>query len=287
MSERLSDPIETPADTGQTKPKPRENGPTTEDNEVKNSSLAKIFDYINVKKIGENIKARPDRIKVKGRPNRDNFEVSQISEAENLEDEETFYAGSKKQNAEGGGDSDGGSGGGGGGDSDDGEGTVDWDEEVGDDDIRYVLAADKAVEFILEARASAIKPGYEELKKLVDYADSLKMILILLITVFVLLGRPIWCSNLGSQINWECTQSQNPENPISYRKSNLPVLSASTKRVVLIICMIGIFLLDLVKIIITRGDKVKRVSFYFCMFILACYSMGFYLSKSYFCTISF
>lgn len=163
----------------------------------------------------------------------------------------------------------------------------DWDEAVDDDDIRYTLAADKAVEYILNARANAIKPGYESYKKLVDYAESLKFILILLICIFTILARPAWCANLGSKINWECTRSQDPENQVEYLKSSLPVLSASTKRVILLVSMGGISLLDVMKIIICKGDKVQRISFYFCLASLLCYSLGFFILEFDLLKISF
>lgn len=279
-NERITAPLELGDDSGRNNRRPNENFTNTEDNEVRNSSLAKIFDFINVKQFGENANLRADRVKLKGPKDRDNFEVSHISSEGEDSQPASFYDGSKKPNSENSGDSK---------KDDDEEGSkksnsseesTDWDEEIGDDDIRYVLAADKAVEYILSARANAIKPGYEEFKKLVDYAETLKMILILLISMFVILSRPIWCSNLGSKINWECTKSQDPENPIEYYRSDLPVLSAETKRVVLFSCMLGIFLLDLMKIIITRGDQVQRISFYFCMLCLVCYATGFYFSKS-------
>jgi len=244
--------------------------------------------------MGENVTGRPDRIKIRNPQDRDDFEVSHISEDGGVSQPGSFYDGSKKPESQeenevagdgpGGGD-DGGDSNNDGGDEgsekedEKKEDSTDWDEEIGDDDIRYVLAADKAVEYILSARANAIKPGYEEFKKLIDYAETLKMILILLISVFVVLSRPIWCANMGSLINWECTKSQDPENPIEYYRSQLPVLSAETKRVILITCMSGIFLLDLMKIIIARGDHVQRVSFYFCMLCLVCYGIGFYFSK--------
>ena len=275
MSDKISAPLELGDDSGRNNRRPNENYTNTEDNEVKNSSLAKIFDFINVKKIGENINAQPDRIKVKDPKNRDNFEVSHISSEGGGSQPSSFYDGTKKSESDDenksekddeGDDKK----------SKDSEESIDWDEEIGDDDIRYVLAADKAVEYILSARANAIKPGYEEFKKLVDYAETLKMILIFLISIFVVLSRPIWCANMGSKINWECTRSQDPENPIEYYRSELPVLSAETKRIILLSCMVGIFLLDLMRIIITRGDQVQRVSFYFCMLCLVCYSIGFY-----------
>ena len=281
MSKSISQPLELGEDAGISKTRNEPNMTNTEDNEVKNSSLAKIFDFINVKKIGENDDG--DRIKVKGKKNRENFEVSRISDAdENQDDDESFYAGSKKEEEvnEGNNPGEGGSGDdgseGGSGDDDEEEEEIDYDEEIEDDDIRYTLAADKAVEFILHARSVAIKPGYEEFKKLIEYAESLKMVLILLITVFIVLARPIWCSDLGSKINWECTMSQDPEDPKHFYKSALPVLSSGTKRVILIVCMMGIFMLDLMKIIITRGDRTQRVSFYVNMGLLVIYAMGFY-----------
>ena len=276
MSERISAPLELGDDSGRNNRRPNENYTNTEDNEVKNSSLAKIFDFINIKQIGENANLKAERIKATNPRDRENFEVTHISEDGGDSEPGSFYDGSKKPDSEDEepsekeedkAEEDG---------SKKSEDSVDWDEEIEDDDIRYVLAADKAVEYILSARANAIKPGYEEFKKLVDYAESLKMILILLISIFVVLSRPIWCANLGSKINWECTRSQDPENPIEYYRSDLPVLSAETKRVILLSCMVGIFLLDLMKIIITRGDQVQRVSFYFCMLCLVCYSIGFY-----------
>jgi hypothetical protein len=281
---RIDAPLELGDDSGRNNRRPNENYTNTNDNEVRNSSLANIFDFINVKTMGENVSGRPDRIKLRDPRNRDDFEVSHISEDEEISQPGSFYDGSKKPGSEPGDE------GGEGGDDDEkksgdegskkaDEDSTDWDEEIGDDDIRYVLAADKAVEYILSARANAIKPGYEEFKKLVDYAETLKMILIVLISVFVVLSRPIWCANMGSLINWECTKSQDPENPIEYYRSQLPVLSAETKRVILITCMSGIFLLDLMKIIITRGDYVQRISFYFCMLCLVCYGIGFYFSK--------
>lgn len=285
MSGRIDAPLELGDDSGRNNRRPNENYTNTNDNEVKNSSLASIFDFINVKTMGENVSGRPDRIKVRDPRDRDDFEVSHISEDDGISQPGSFYDGSKKPDSEGPDSGDAGEGD----NNDEGgddngskkkeEDSTDWDEEIGDDDIRYVLAADKAVEYILSARANAIKPGYEEFKKLVDYAESLKMILILLISVFVVLSRPIWCANMGSLINWECTRSQDPENPIEYYRSQLPVLSAETKRVILITCMSGIFLLDLMKIIITRGDYVQRISFYFCMLCLVCYGIGFYFSN--------
>lgn len=283
-NERITAPLELGDDSGRNNRRPNENFTNTDDNEVKNSSLAKIFDFINVKQFGENTNLKADRVKLKDPNDRENFEVSHISSEGEGSKPGSFYDGSKKPNSENSNDSK----------KDDdeeenedddknsknSEDSTDWDEEIEDDDIRYVLAADKAVEYILSARSNAIKPGYEEFKKLVDYAETLKMILILLISMFVVLSRPIWCSNLGSKINWECTKSQDPENPIEYYRSNLPVLSAETKRVVLFSCMLGIFLLDLMKIIITRGDQVQRISFYFCMLCLVCYATGFYFSKS-------
>lgn len=245
-------------------------------NDTRNTSLALIFDAINLTNFREGQGFGPSKKKLKGP-----VIEAQSKESEKLISHGSDYSGKlpsdfshsdpsseDSENSENKTDQD---------EEEEKEEEIDWDDAIDDDDIRYTLAADKAVEYILDARANSIKPGYESFKKLVDYAESLKFILILLISVFTILARPAWCANLGSKINWECTKSQDPDNQVEYLKSGLPVLSAATKRVILILCMFGISLLNLMKIMICKGDKIQRISFYFCLGSLFFYSIGFYL----------
>ena len=251
-------------------------------NDTRNTSLALIFDAINLTQYREGQGFGPSKKKLKGP-----VIEAQSKESENLISHGSDYSGKlpsdfshSEPSSE---DSENSAGQTGQDDEkeedeeDEEKEDIDWDEAIDDDDIRYTLAADKAVEYILDARANSIKPGYESFKKLVDYAESLKLILILLISVFTILARPAWCANLGSKINWECTKSQDPDNQVEYLKSGLPVLSAATKRVILILCMFGISMLNLMKIMICKGDNIQRISFYFCLGSLFCYSIGFYL----------
>ena len=154
---------------------------------------------------------------------------------------------------------------------------IDWDEEIEDDDIRYTLAADKAVENILMTRADAINPEYKQFAMILAYSESLKLILIILISAFVIMSRPIWCSKLGSKINWECTRGQDPEHEIDYIKSPLPVISSGTKRIILIVSMAGIMAVDLMKIMVCRGDRTRMYSFYVSLGCLVCYAIGMFL----------
>lgn len=268
----------------------------TEENELRHSSLAKLFDTIGVNTV-TNRRKDLSRQKLRDMPD-EGYQVDQISDLSGNSNLSMDEADHTKRSGEGrrvvkypssGGGSDGGGDEGGdgdgdgegdeGGDGDEGEEEeeVDWDEEVDNDDIRMILAANKAVDYILRARAKAIKPGYEMFSKFIEYFDTLKSVLILLIAVFTVMARPIWCANLGSQINWECTRGMNPDDPIDYPSFGLPVISASTKRVVLMMSMSIIMAMEVLKIVICKGDFEQRASFMMCLLCMICYSVGFFL----------
>lgn len=258
----------------------------TEENELRHTSLAKLFDTIGVNAVTN--KRSNLRNKLRNEP-QEGFGidfVSDLSGNSNLsmnEGDHTKRSGVggrvvKYPSDNGGSGSEPGSGDeGSGGDEPEDEEEVDWDEEIPDDDIRMVLAANAAVDYIMRARAKAIKPGYEQFSKFIEYFDSLKPVLILLIAVFTVMARPIWCANLGSNVNWECTRGMDPEDPVEYPSFGLPVLSASTKRVVLMMSMTIIMAMEILKIVICRGDLEQRVSFFMCLICMICYSIGFML----------
>lgn len=163
---------------------------------------------------------------------------------------------------------------------------VDWDEEIDDGDIRYTLAADKAVDYILTSRADAVNPEYRFLTQFLKWGESIKFILIILICAFIIMARPNWCAIMESKINYDCTKSQDPENPIDYIKSGLPVISSSTKRTILLLSMLGILLLDLLKILACRSDETRMNSFYislgfFILYIIGVFIIEFKLAKVY------
>ena len=148
---------------------------------------------------------------------------------------------------------------------------IDYDEEIPDDDIRYILVADIAADMIREEQANRIRSGYEKYMGLVDFSNTLKPILLTLMGIFIFFSRPEWCANQGDFINYMCTDSLDPQNPREYYMTGLPLLSADTKVNICILCMTAITILSLAKIGITVSNTVNKRSFYFCLVLLLCY----------------
>ena len=145
---------------------------------------------------------------------------------------------------------------------------VDYDEEIPDDDIRYILVADIAADMIREEQANRIRSGFENYQKLVVFSDVLRPILLTLMGIFIFFSRPEWCANQGSFINYACTMSLDPQNPREYYMTGLFLLSAETKVVICLLCMTAITMLNLAKIGVTVSNTTNKRSFYFCLVLM-------------------
>lgn len=148
---------------------------------------------------------------------------------------------------------------------------VDYDEEIPDDDIRYILVADIAADMIREEQANRIRSGFENYQKLVVFSDVLRPILLTLMGIFIFFSRPEWCANQGSFINYACTMSLDPQNPREYYMTGLFLLSAETKVVICLLCMTAITMLNLAKIGVTVSNTTNKRSFYFCLVLMILY----------------
>lgn len=160
----------------------------------------------------------------------------------------------------------------------DGDGaSVDYDALVDDGDLRYLLAADVTADLIRTQRANEIKSGFEDYVGAVRILDSVTPILLLLMGLFILFGRPEWCAGLGTYINYACTHSLDPARPVEYLVTRAPMLSASTKTFICMACMAAITLTNLLKVGVTVSSATHRNSLYFCLCLLGSYFALFFL----------
>ena len=128
---------------------------------------------------------------------------------------------------------------------------VDYNEMVADHDLRYLLVADVTADLIRTQRASAIKSGYEAYESVERALNGVTPILLFLMGMFILFGRPEWCANLGTYINHACTHSLDPSNPVEYVVARTPMLSASTKTFICIASMTVIAAISLLNMAVT------------------------------------
>ena len=70
---------------------------------------------------------------------------------------------------------------------------IDWDEKVGDDDIRYIIACDMAADMLKEEYQSKTKPEFIKYEPFIPILDALKTSFLGLAIMFLFLGRPDWC----------------------------------------------------------------------------------------------
>lgn len=148
---------------------------------------------------------------------------------------------------------------------------IDYNEIIADDDLRYLLVADVTADLIRTHKSSQIKSGYEDYVSAVKAAESIVPILLLLMGVFILFGRPEWCANLGTYVTYSCTHSLDPNNPIEYLVARTPMLSASTKTFICVVCMTAITAINLFKVGVTVSSPTHKNGLYFCLGLLISY----------------
>ena len=148
---------------------------------------------------------------------------------------------------------------------------IDYDEMVGDDDLRYLLVADLTANLIRSHKASQIKPEYEHYLQTEQALEALVPYLLLLMSIFIIFGRPEWCANMETYINYACTKSLDPDYPVEYYTTRTPMLAAATKLFICAVCMTVITLINLFKIKVTVSSEIHRKSLYFCLLLLVTY----------------
>lgn len=153
------------------------------------------------------------------------------------------------------------------------------DEEIKDDDVRYRNACDVAANILREMDASKIKPGYEEYEKAVSLTQTLKPFITILVTAFIFLSKPDWCSALGSKIDYSCAVSLDPNYPVTFVHSSIPMISDSIKFTVCLAGMILITIIELINISVRNASTEKRNSFVVMFLLTLAYSLLFVVDQ--------
>lgn len=154
---------------------------------------------------------------------------------------------------------------------------IDYNELVPDNDLRYFLLADMTADLIRNHKANQIRSGYEGFMQAVKVGDMLTPYLLMLMAVFILFGRPEWCANMGTYINYSCTKSLDPNNPVEYFIVKVPLLSFKTKTFICLCSMTVITMINLMKIGVTVSSSVHKKSLYLCLVLLMSYYILFFI----------
>lgn len=142
---------------------------------------------------------------------------------------------------------------------------------IEDEDIRYQAACDIAADMLRENEANKIKPGFENYEGLMTIISACKPVITFIITLFIFVSRPEWCTDLGSYIDYQCRNSLDPNYKVTYVRSSLPLLSESIKTGFCLFGMIGISMIELIKTGVTVSSPERRNSFVFCLFLTVVY----------------
>lgn len=101
---------------------------------------------------------------------------------------------------------------------------------------------------------------------------------LLLSLFFIIFARPSWCVEKGSKINYMCTKSLDPENPVTYSMTDIPLLNNTTKMSICMISMVLVLGVMLIKIKVTKSSPFNRKVFYFCLIITILYAATYFMS---------
>lgn len=95
---------------------------------------------------------------------------------------------------------------------------------------------------------------------------------------FIIFARPSWCVEKGSKINYMCTKSLDPENPVTYSMTDIPLLNNTTKMSICMISMLLVLGIMLLKLKVTKSSPFNRKVFYFCFLDTVLYGLVYFLS---------
>ncbi len=106
-----------------------------------------------------------------------------------------------------------------------------------------------------EEISKIIKPQYIHFKQVIEIGNLLKPAFLLLSAIFIVLGRPEWCANKETMINFQCTRSLDPNNEVTYDRLDLPILSYNTKVNFCMLSILIVWLVNLTRIAYTKSSK--------------------------------
>jgi len=75
---------------------------------------------------------------------------------------------------------------------------INYDVEIGHDDIRYQTLCATYAPILREELSKQMKPKHIHMKSVIELGNFLKPAFLLLSMVFIFLGRPEWCANKGT-----------------------------------------------------------------------------------------
>lgn len=133
-----------------------------------------------------------------------------------------------------------------------------------------------AADMLKEEFQKKTKPEFIKYESLIPTLDLVKNSFLGLAILFLILGRPDWCVQKGTMINFDCTRSLDPNNEVTYETSGLPVLSDKTKMIISLLAMIFCNVASIIKIKITVSSDLYRNSFIFS-FMLNLFYIAIYL----------
>lgn len=154
---------------------------------------------------------------------------------------------------------------------------IDINELVEDEDDRLLIASDYVKDRLLYFMSNQIKPHYVHYQKHIQNLEYLQTFCIIISFIFLILSRPEWCVVLGDQVNFMCTKSLNPDDPVEYYFWSPVVLDFKFKMTMCFLSQVIVLVSQLIKIKITQSSSYDRNIFIVGFFISLFYAVGIWL----------
>ena len=114
------------------------------------------------------------------------------------------------------------------------------DDEIGSDDIRFIMACRQAKKLFNQLESSHIKPGYEQYAFILKILEWSKIMILISVISILLFSKPEWCAQ-SSFMKEDCSSTINPSDHQEFVLGALPIIIDSQEKNTLLLLM-GILL---------------------------------------------
>lgn len=140
---------------------------------------------------------------------------------------------------------------------------------IDDDDVRYILLAQKVESLSLEWRDNKPLTGKEFDKKVYDRFGIPRILCLVLLLVMIIFTKPQWCKNLKGEIDEQCKEKSS-DNTVYYR-SVLVLFDTGMDPLITSLCLIFLSVSKYYRLQITEQTSELYMSTILCVLLCVLY----------------